>query len=103
MDIPENGQGLGIIPVVENPLEEVQIRAGGHFLEEVALNQFDALVQTEIVDDVPRLGNHVGAIKQHALGCRICLQQRRQQRAVTAAYINNLLECRDIILRNNLV
>ena len=90
MAVPENGDAALVVPIVENPLQDVGVAAFGHAVEEVAGHQLAAIRKTSCPDVVSPLFDHVRQVEHDTAGIRLGGKDRRDQGPSAAADVDDL-------------
>src|SRR2546425_5722163 len=86
---------------MDDPFQNVTIAAGGHRFEEVTGDDFAAIGKTGGFDSRLHSLNHLRRIEEHAFDASVGFENRRNQSAVPTTDIDELLNCRKIIARQN--
>jgi hypothetical protein len=68
VDVAQDLQRTFVVPIVENRLQQVQIAAGGHLLDEVAADELDAVGLTARGEHFAGAVDHLGQVEQYAGG-----------------------------------
>ena len=90
-----------VVPVVDDPLQQVGVPGIWHSFGEVACHLLDTTGDDVPVDGPAGRLDHVGKVEEHSQRTRVAVQDRRQQRTMSAANVNDppvageVVSCRD--------
>src|SRR5712691_9923582 len=95
--IPQDGQALVLIPVMNNVREDIRVATGGNALEEIASLDRDSTGKTVRLNERGCFPNDVRLIKQDTTGADVALENFDQQIAGAAANVNYGLELGEVV------
>src|SRR5262249_59750057 len=94
--VPQDDQGAAIVPVVDDPLHDVQVTAGRDRLEEVAADRLAAAREPPGGQLVPGAGDDVRGVEDDAAGAGVGLEDGGQEAAVAAADVHDRAVGREV-------
>src|SRR5262249_4378169 len=97
--VPEDHQALVVVPVVNDVLQYIRLRTARDGREEVTGDNLAALRETFCLNVLPRSRDHLGLVIQNTTQLGVRLQNRQEERPLTAAHIDQCLKGREVISR----